>query len=106
MTSAESRLGGSPSAAAGTDRSGELAVNGGRKAVESLEGHGPPKVGVEEFLALADTWGYSRRAREQMARILEEAVGEGSGASYRGYKGLVIDNSDLDAPTFLRKKAD
>jgi len=35
-----------------------------------------------------------------------QAVGEGSGASYRGYKGLVIDNSDLDVPTFLRKKAD
>jgi cell division protein FtsZ len=36
----------------------------------------------------------------------KEAVGEGNGASYRGYKGLVIDNSDLDVPTFLRKKAD
>ena len=36
----------------------------------------------------------------------KEAVGESSGASYRGYKGIVIDNSDLDVPTFLRKKAD
>jgi len=36
----------------------------------------------------------------------KEAVGEGRGASYRGYKGLVIDNSDLEVPTFLRKKAD
>jgi cell division protein FtsZ len=36
----------------------------------------------------------------------KEAVGEGRGASYRGYKGLVIDNNDLDVPTFLRKKAD
>ena len=35
----------------------------------------------------------------------KEAVGEGSGATYRGYKGLIIDN-DLDIPTFLRKKAD
>jgi cell division protein FtsZ len=37
------------------------------------------------------------------------AVGESSGATYRGYKGIVIDNSDLndlDVPTFLRKKAD
>jgi cell division protein FtsZ len=34
------------------------------------------------------------------------AVGEGSGATYRGYKGLVIDNNDLDVPTFLRRKAD
>jgi cell division protein FtsZ len=36
----------------------------------------------------------------------QEAVGESSGATYRGYKGLVIDNDDLDVPTFLRKKAD
>ena len=39
----------------------------------------------------------------------KHAVGESSGAIYRGYKGIVIDNadlSDLDVPTFLRKKAD
>jgi cell division protein FtsZ len=39
----------------------------------------------------------------------KHAVGESSGATYRGYKGIVIDNSDLndlDVPTFLRKKAD
>lgn len=39
----------------------------------------------------------------------QEAVGEVRGATYRGYKGIVIDNtdlSDLDVPTFLRKKAD
>lgn len=36
----------------------------------------------------------------------KEAVGESAGAIYRGYKGTVIDNKDLDVPTFLRKKAD
>lgn len=36
----------------------------------------------------------------------QEAVGESGGASYRGYKGIVIDNSDLEVPTFLRRKAD
>jgi len=39
----------------------------------------------------------------------KRAVGESSGATYRGYKGIVIDNNDLndlDVPTFLRKKAD
>jgi cell division protein FtsZ len=35
----------------------------------------------------------------------QKAVGESSGATYRGYRGLVIDN-DLDVPTFLRRKAD
>jgi cell division protein FtsZ len=36
----------------------------------------------------------------------DKAVGESTGATYRGYRGIVIDNSDLDVPTFLRKKAD
>jgi len=36
----------------------------------------------------------------------QEAVGESGGASYRGYKGMIIDNSDLEVPTFLRRKAD
>lgn len=36
----------------------------------------------------------------------QEAVGESGGASYRGYKGIVIDNNDLEVPTFLRRKAD
>ena len=36
----------------------------------------------------------------------KEAVGESTGAIYRGYKGMVIDNNDLEVPTFLRRKAD
>ena len=36
----------------------------------------------------------------------QEAAGDDSGATYRGYKGIVLDNDDLDIPTFLRKKAD
>ena len=36
----------------------------------------------------------------------KEAVGESGGAHYRGYKGIVIDNDDLEVPTFLRRKAD
>lgn len=36
----------------------------------------------------------------------QEAVGESGGASYRGFKGIVLDNDDLDSPTFLRRKAD
>ena len=35
----------------------------------------------------------------------QEAVNESTGATYRGYKGIVVDN-DLDIPTFLRRKAD
>jgi cell division protein FtsZ len=36
----------------------------------------------------------------------KQAVNESSGSSYKGYKGIVIDNNDLDIPTFLRRKAD
>ncbi len=36
----------------------------------------------------------------------KEAVNESAGAVYKGYKGIIIDNDDLDIPTFLRKKAD
>ncbi|MBL0700029.1 MAG: cell division protein FtsZ [Desulfosarcina sp.] len=36
----------------------------------------------------------------------QEAVGESGGASYRGFKGIVLDSDDLDSPTFLRRKAD
>lgn len=36
----------------------------------------------------------------------ERAVGEGGGAHYRGYRGIVLDHDNLEVPTFMRKKAD
>jgi cell division protein FtsZ len=36
----------------------------------------------------------------------KRAVGENSGAMYRGTSGMVVDDSELDIPTFLRRKAD
>jgi len=36
----------------------------------------------------------------------KRAVGESSGAVYRGTGGSIINDSDLDVPTFLRRKAD
>jgi cell division protein FtsZ len=36
----------------------------------------------------------------------KKAVGESSGALYRGTSGLIIDERELDVPTFLRRKAD
>ena len=36
----------------------------------------------------------------------KRAVGESSGAVYRGTGGSVINDNDLDVPTFLRRKAD
>lgn len=43
---------------------------------------------------------YRRVQREQVA------ANQSSGALYKGYKGMPIDNTDLDVPTFLRRKAD
>ena len=36
----------------------------------------------------------------------KRAVGESSGAIYRGTSGVIIGDGDLDSPTFLRRKAD
>ena len=36
----------------------------------------------------------------------KKAVGESSGATYRGTSGTVVSDSELDIPTFLRRKAD
>jgi cell division protein FtsZ len=36
----------------------------------------------------------------------KKAVGESSGAYYRGNSGVIVDDSELDVPTFLRRKAD
>ena len=36
----------------------------------------------------------------------EKAVGEGTGAQYRGYRGIILDEDELDVPTFMRRKAD
>jgi len=36
----------------------------------------------------------------------KRAVGESSGAYYRGTSGMIINDNELDVPTFLRRKAD
>jgi cell division protein FtsZ len=36
----------------------------------------------------------------------KQAVGESSGAIYRGTSDTIASDSDLDVPTFLRRKAD
>ncbi len=36
----------------------------------------------------------------------KQAANDSAGAVYKGYKGMIIDNNDLDVPTFLRRKAD
>ena len=52
-----------------------------------------------------DSWSVSKLDQPTFIRK-QASSGEGSGSTYRGYKGIVYDNDDLDVPTFLRNQAD
>lgn len=54
-----------------TTRPEDLALNGGPKAVDSFEAKGELKIGVEEFLELADLWHVSEKGKEEIRSILE-----------------------------------
>jgi 8-amino-3,8-dideoxy-alpha-D-manno-octulosonate transaminase len=43
-----------------------LAINGGQKAVTGTEGRGEPKVGVEEFMSVAERFGFSQQTLERI----------------------------------------
>jgi len=52
----------------------DLAINGGEKAIQEFEAkksYWGLKVGMDELLALVDTWGYSKEAQEKIREILE-----------------------------------
>ncbi|MBM3214688.1 DegT/DnrJ/EryC1/StrS family aminotransferase [Candidatus Poribacteria bacterium] len=58
--------------------SSELAVRGGPKAVPEYEGRGEPKIGHDEFLEMARTWGYSDDAVKRIAAAVQgENIGGG-----------------------------
>jgi len=50
----------------------KLAINGGSKAIDGFEGKGNPKIGHEELLEMADTWGYPPEIIEEMRKIVEK----------------------------------
>lgn len=50
-----------------------LAVHGGPKAIESFDGKGRPKIGVAEFMELADTWGFTAERKRRLRKALEGA---------------------------------
>lgn len=52
---------------------GELAIEGGTKAIKGFEGKSHPKIGHEEFLEMADTWGYSPETIEAIRQVVENA---------------------------------
>ncbi|HPS53291.1 MAG TPA: aminotransferase class V-fold PLP-dependent enzyme [Phycisphaerae bacterium] len=49
----------------------KLAINGGEKAVPGYEGINHPKIGIEEFMELVDTWGYSVNVKNEIRRLVE-----------------------------------
>lgn len=63
----------------------ELAINGGRPAVEAFEGKDEPKIGVEEFLALARRFGFKPDAIERIAKTVSNDDLEGSGPNFAKY---------------------
>jgi 8-amino-3,8-dideoxy-alpha-D-manno-octulosonate transaminase len=50
----------------------DLALKGGKKAVKGFSGKAKPKVGTEEFLELADTWGYSTSTLRRIKKVVEQ----------------------------------
>ena len=64
----------------------DLAICGGPKAVEKIEARGRPKVGVEEFISLAERFGYSRKTLKKIRDAIS-APGAGGGAFLGRYYG-------------------
>ncbi len=63
----------------GDERAKEkLALEGGLKAVTSIEGKGQPKIGVDEFMSIAERFGFSEKALAQIRKAAEaDNLGEG-----------------------------
>ena len=82
------------------EREREKAREAERKVVQPLRGKvrdvTPEDVGRQDIVDL-DEPTFIRHRR---------AVGESSGALYRGVGRMTLDDGDLDVPTFLRRKAD
>lgn len=56
----------------------QLALQGGLKAVSTIEGKGQPKIGVEEFLSVAERFGFSQATLEKIREAVSaEGVGTG-----------------------------
>jgi 8-amino-3,8-dideoxy-alpha-D-manno-octulosonate transaminase len=63
----------------------ELAINGGHPAVGAFEGVSEPKIGVEEFLALARRFGFTSDAMERIAKAVSNEDLEGNGPNFAKY---------------------
>ncbi len=56
----------------------KLALQGGLKAVTRIEGKGQPKIGVDEFMSVAERFGFSRTTLTKIrAAVSKEDMGDG-----------------------------
>lgn len=91
-----------------TKQTGKLAVNGGPKAIDGFEGNGRPKIGIAEFMELADTWGFSadrqRRIREALSGV-EDEMGNGPFLNrYYNPRPSKVDKFEREAAKLLGAK--
>ena len=85
------------------DTQTQLAVNGGTPAVTGLESPSQPKVGVEEFMELADTWGFGEEARRKIHEaIKDEDIGGGPHLTrYYNPRPSKVDAMEAEVREFL-----
>jgi len=56
----------------------KLALQGGLKAVTRIEGKGKPKIGIEEFMSVAESFGFDSVTLKKIRAVVEKAdTGEG-----------------------------
>jgi len=84
----------------------QLAINGGEKAITSLECPSQPKVGVEEFMELADTWTFSEEAKQKIYEaIKDEDLGGGPHLTrYYNPRPSKVDAMEAEVRDFLGTK--
>ena len=83
---------------------GSLAINGGSKAISGFEGESQRKIGHDEFLEMADTWGYSPETIEKIAELVENDE-IGGGPFLVGYKpNSKVSQLELEAAELLGAK--
>jgi 8-amino-3,8-dideoxy-alpha-D-manno-octulosonate transaminase len=63
----------------------QLAINGGTRAVKEFEGTGEPKIGVEEFVAIAKRFGFTPEAVERISQVVSNDDLMGDGPNFGAY---------------------
>ena len=86
----------------------ELAINGGPKAIDRLDGVGRPKIGLAEFMEMADTWGFSAERKRRIRKALEgveEELGNGPFLNrYYNPRPSKVDKFEREMAKFLGAK--